>query len=55
MQLPQNVSRQIQDVFSYQDILWEMQCFWVEAEGLSLKDENITLDEVEEEETDESN
>ena len=54
MQLPQNISRQVQDIFSYQDILWEMQCYWAEAEGLSLKDEDIILDEVEEE-TDESN
>jgi len=47
MNLPQNVSRQIQDVFSYQDILWEMQCFW--NENIILTNKEVE----EEEETDE--
>jgi len=54
MSLPQNVSRQVQDIFSYQDILWEDQCFWSDNILLTARDLDLELDEVEEEETDES-
>ena len=47
MNLPQNVTRQIQNIFNYQDILWEMQCFWDET--ILLTNEEVE----EEEETDE--
>ena len=54
MNLPQNISRQVQDIFSYQDILWEMQCFWNEDIILTARDLDLELEEVEEE-SDENN